>query len=235
MHKLFLSMALILSASICHANPQLDQVFQKLKAGQPQTVVVYGTSLTAGGMWAKAMKEWFDKEYPNQVTFVNSGKGGANSDAGVRLLAPKVLALKPDLVFIEYSYNDSVDDLMPVQQGWDNLDKMVTGILTQNPQTAIVLQTMNVGWDPSPEKLPFSRRANLEKYNDNYRRYAREKSLPLIDHYQSWVKLKEEDPAKFHAYLPDGSHPSPAASLAVTWPALEAFLNQARQSPQTSP
>lgn len=225
----------------CHSVPAfadtsaVGEVFKKLQSGQPQTIIVYGTSLTAGGMWAKAMKEWFDKEYPNQVIFVNSGRGGANSDVGVQSLTPKVLNLKPDLVFIEYSYNDAVDDLMPVQKGWDNLDKIVTGIHTQNPQTAIVLQTMNVGWDPSPEKLPFSRRANLEKYNDNYRRYAREKNLPLLDHYPAWLQLKEQEPEKFRAYIPDGSHPTPQGSLAVTWPTIEAFLNQAKAATQTPP
>ena len=104
---------------------------------------------------------------------------------------------------------------------------MVAAIRSQNPRSAIILQIMNVGWDPRPDHLPFSRRANLEKFNENYRRFATKNALPLIDHYPAWLKLKEQNPETFHKYLPDGSHPTPQASLAVTWPAIESFLNHA--------
>ena len=208
-------------------SPQGNQVFQKLNAGQPQTVLIYGTSLSAGGAWAKATREWFDHKFPGLVTFQNSASGGKNSDWGLQNLPVKVLSHKPDLVFIEFSYNDAVDDLMPVERGYDNLQKMVAAIRSQNPRSAIILQIMNVGWDPRPDHLPFSRRANLEKFNENYRRFATKNALPLIDHYPAWLKLKEQNPETFHKYLPDGSHPTPQASLAVTWPAIESFLNHA--------
>ncbi|CAN5393605.1 hypothetical protein BH09VER1_BH09VER1_08260 [soil metagenome] len=213
-------------------NPQIAQVFQKLNAGQKQTVIVYGTSLTAGGAWVAATQNWFDKNFPNQVTFFNCGRGGANSDVGVQSLEAKVLNQKPDLIVIEYSYNDAVEGAMSLEQGWKNLDTMVTGIRAKNPQAAIVLQTMNASWDPAPDKLPNSRRPRLEEYNDNYRRYAREHDLPLLDHFPAWQLLKEGESDTFHKMVPDGAHPTPAASLAVTWPAIEAFLNQAKESNQ---
>ncbi len=225
MMKFALAILLGLAATTFAApTPSLVKFFDKLQAGHPETVVVYGTSLTAGGAWTGAMKQWFDSEFPNLVTFANCAKGGANSDWGAKNIG-KVLARHPDLVFIEFSYNDSIDDLMPVETAWGNLDSMVKAIRKQNPEACIVLQTMNVGWDAPNGRRTFSRRANLEKYNENYRRYAREQGLPLIDHYPVWLHLKETEPAKYQGYIPDGTHPTPAGSLAVTWPVVKAFLS----------
>src|SRR6185295_2175026 len=82
-------------------------IFTNLQAGRKQTVVVYGTSLTVGGAWAVATKQWFDQNFPGLVTFVNSGGSGQNSDWGVANLQKKILDLNPDLVFIEFSFNDA--------------------------------------------------------------------------------------------------------------------------------
>jgi len=229
--RIFLMMNLLTVISFAaDVSAQLTGVFKRLENGEKQTVVLYGTSLTIGGEWAMAMKTWFDKTYPGQVTFVNSGKGGANSDFGAKKLEERVLAHRPDFVLIEFSYNDAIDKVLSPEQAWNNLDRMVSEILKQNPEAAVVLQTMNTGWDPRPDHLPFSRRARLETFNDNYRRYAKEHALPFIDHYPNWLRLKEQESEKFQAYLPDGSHPTPEASLAITWPSVKALLEAASAS-----
>jgi len=89
---------------------------------------------------------------------------------------------------------------------------------------------MNVGWDAPNGNRSLSVRPNLEQYNDNYRKFAREQGLPLLDHSIAWKKLKETDPDKFKWYIPDGSHPSTEGSLAVTWPTIKAWLETARAS-----
>jgi lysophospholipase L1-like esterase len=205
--------------------------FQNLRAGRNQTVIVYGTSLTAGGAWAIALREWFDEHFPKQVKFVNSGGPGENSDWGVQNLPDRVLAHRPDLVFIEFSYNDAhAKFAMPLERGAKNLDTMVQALREKNSHVAIVLQTMNVGWDAPNSNRSLSSRPQLESFNENYRRYAREQRLPLLDHYQSWMKLKQENPAQFQAFIPDGSHPTKEGNLTVAWPAIRAFLEQARRA-----
>jgi acyl-CoA thioesterase-1 len=200
-------------------------VFRELAAGKSQTVIVYGTSLTHGGQWAVAMKGWFDKEYPGQVKFINSGGPGENSDWGLANLKSKVLDHKPNLVLIEFSYNDAHQKFkMPVERGEENLRKIVEAIRAQDPNTTIVLQTMNVGWDAPNGKGSFSIRLDLESYNENYRRLARELGLPLLDHYAAWKKLKDMDPETYQRYIPDGTHPEAEGSLSVTWPAVKAWL-----------
>src|SRR6478736_3083366 len=82
------------------AEPLPTVVFRNLDAGKKQTVVVYGTSLTAGGAWAGAVQKWFEKQYPGLVNFINSGGPGQNSDWGKANLKAKVLDHRPDLIFL---------------------------------------------------------------------------------------------------------------------------------------
>ena len=218
------------------AEPQADAAlihyFQDLKAGKKETVVAYGTSVTKYGYWVTAMQQWFDDKYPGQVTVINSGGPGQNSTWGAAQLQTQVLDHHPDLVFVEFGANDAHTRFkMPVEQGKTNLDQIVTGIRRQNPQAAIVLQTMNCFWDaPKGFKTADTDRPELERFYDNYRSYAREHELPLIEGDAAWRKLKESDYAKFQSFLPDGTHPDKAGSLEVTWPLIKALLEQTADS-----
>ncbi len=105
------------------ADPLVSGFFKKLKSGEKCSVVVYGTSLTQGGAWAVAMKNWFDQKSPGKVSFNNGGGTGQNSDWGVANLKTKVLKHQPDLVLIEFSYNDAHEKFkLPVAKGKSNLD-----------------------------------------------------------------------------------------------------------------
>lgn len=213
------------------AEPLPTALFRNLKAGKNQTVVVYGTSLTHGGAWAVAMKEWFEKEFPQKVKFINSGGPGQNSDWGVANLKAKVLDHQPDLVVIEFAFNDAHQKFkMPVERGATNLDKMVKAIQAQNAATAVVLQVMNAAWDAPNDKRSLSNRPQLDAFNDNYRRYAKEHGLLLIDHFHAWQRLKEKEEKKYQAFVPDGTHPTREGSIAVTWPGIKAVLEKARDA-----
>jgi len=207
------------------------EFFEDLAAGKQRTVVLYGTSLTAGGAWVDSMKEWFDKRYPGLVTLINSGGPGENSDWGVAHLKEKVLDHDPALVFIEFSYNDAHDKFeMSLERGASNLHQMVEGIKSGNPGAQIVLQVMNIGWDAPNGNRSLSVRPMLDQFNDNYRNCARSHQFPLLDHYVNWKKLKETTPEVYQSYVPDGSHPTPEGSLKVTWPLVESLLNDSART-----
>ncbi len=211
--------------------PLPTAIFQKLTAGQKQTVVVYGTSLTINGAWTKALGEYWEKHYPGQVAFTNAAKAGMHSNWGVENLAERVLSKNPDLVFLEFAVNDaSTKNQVSLEKSAANLDAMVRALRKQNPKVEIVLQTMNPAWDSPrvPEKKYGSDRPRLEAYYDGYRAYARGHGLPLVDNHPAWTKILREDAERFHEMVPDGIHPSSTSSLAVTWPAIEALLERAR-------
>jgi len=207
-------------------------VFKNLQSDKTQTIIVYGTSLTSHGEWPKGLQKYFDSHFPGQVTFLNAAQSGEQSNWGVAHFQERVLTKKPDLVFIEFSVNDSATKHhISVEESVANLDRMVRAFRQQNPQGDIVLQTMNAAWDapdePSGKKFA-SDRPHLEKYYDAYRTYAKKLNLPLVDHYPNWLALQQSDEEKFRKWLPDGLHPIPEASLAVTLPAVEALLEKAR-------
>ncbi|CAN5441664.1 hypothetical protein BH09VER1_BH09VER1_46640 [soil metagenome] len=196
-----------------------------LKAGQTQTVVLYGTSLTAGGAWTGELTAWFHQKFPGQLTIINSAGPGENSTWGLAQLADKVLVHHPDLILLEFSYNDAHEKFhLSVEQAYANLAAMVQAIQQQDPSTLIALQIMNVGWDAPNGNRSASVRPHLTAYADNYRRHAREKNLPLLDHSLAWSHFKEHSRARFQTLIPDGSHPTPEGSRQVTWPTLLKWL-----------
>jgi acyl-CoA thioesterase I len=206
------------------------EFFRRLEASTPQVIVLYGTSLTVTGAWAEALKDWFQTEYPDTVTVINSGGSGQNSTWGAQNLVEKVISHGPGLVLIEFSYNDAHAKFnLQVQDAWNNLNAIVAGIQKERPGAAIVLQTMNVGWDAPNGNRSLSARPRLEAFNEVYRGYAREHGLPLLDHYGAWSRLKREDPERFRKYVPDGSHPTKEGSLAITWPTIRSFLVKSQQ------
>jgi lysophospholipase L1-like esterase len=209
-------------------------VFKNLNDGKPQTVLVYGTSLTAASEWPKALKAYFEKQYPGKVTFINSAQSGETSVWGVANLQDKVLSKNPDLVFLEFSVNDAATKHnISIEKSAQNLHAMVSLLQAQNPQVDIILQTMNSAWD-SPDQLEHKKfasdRPHLADYYDAYRNYAQVHHLPLIDHYPNWLKLQQTNEAQFKKWLPDGLHPVPEASLAVTWPAIQTLFEKARSA-----
>ncbi len=219
-------LGMIISVFSLEAEGNAAALFQELNRGGHQTVVFYGTSLTHSGSWTRATSEWFEARYPGQVTCVNSGGPGQTSDWGVNHLTEKVLAHRPDLVFVEFSYNDAHTKFhMPVERGHQNLDLIVSRIRAKYPRCLVILQIMNPAWD-APGKTSATDRPRLVEFNDNYRRYAKEKHLPLIDHYPRWMSLEKETPEKFREYIPDGSHPTGEAGLAVVWPAIRERLEE---------
>lgn len=242
---LLCSLALVFAPILCAETPVVvsgvpareaalpGRVFANLVAGQHQTVVVYGTSLSIGGAWAKSLGAWFEAEFPSQVTFVNSARSGMHSGWGVENLRERVLAHNPDLVVLEFAVNDSATKhgISP-EKCHENLDTMVKALRTQNPRVEIILQTMNPAWDsPAPVangKKYATDRPHIADYYEVYRRYARQHDLPLVDNFPVWQKLRDEDPAAFQQAIPDGIHPGEEASNKVTWGALRTLLQQGR-------
>lgn len=186
----------------------------KLDVGDPLKVVVYGTSLTAGGAWVRALRDWLNETYPGQVTLINSGLSGKNSAEGLAQLQARVLDHQPDVVFIEFAMNDAFrySDGTPsldVAGARANLEAIIEAVLNQNPRCEIVLQTMNPVWNsPSGSNASATLRPDLDAFYQMYREVAVDRGLRLIDHHSTWSALQQDQPSVFEAAVPDGVHPS---------------------------
>ena len=68
-----------------------SRLVANLKAGKPQTIVTYGTSLTDGGAWVGQLHEALNAKFPSLATVLNSGKSGMWSKWGVDNLDSQVI------------------------------------------------------------------------------------------------------------------------------------------------
>jgi acyl-CoA thioesterase I len=209
----------LFAASVFCGEPSL--LVKNLSSGKKQHLIVYGTSLTAGGAWVGQVKTALEKKFPGLLTVTNSAKGGMWSKWGVENLDEKVLKLKPDTVIIEFAINDAFAKYAtPVDAAKKNLETMIERIQKENPAAEVILMTMN-----PPTKEHAERRPGIEKYYQMYRDVAAARKLRLVDLEPHWQKILSTDKAKFEAIVPDGIHPNAKGSEAVTTPDLLKALN----------
>lgn len=215
------------------------QLVDNLRGGTPQTVVAYGTSLTAqpaAGQWVNDLRAWLNSAYPGLATVINSGMSGKASNTAVLNLQSKVLDYHPDTVIIEFSMNDAFTNFSASNNSTDwvpqittaraksNLESMITSIQAQNPFAEIVLMTMNPVYDGPPTYTGATYRSDLASYYQVYRDVAAERGLLLVDNYVNWKSIYDGNMSLFRTYVPDGVHPTSAASSAIIFPAVKDAL-----------
>ena len=206
------------------------RLIDRLQTGIKQTVVAYGTSLTAVGAWVDQLQEVFNQQFPGQVNLINGAQGGANSDWGVKNLKDKVLRHRPDCVFIEFSINDAVAvRRTSVEHARNNLNLMIDQILEKNSACEIILMVMNPVFGNGR-----TRRPNLPAFDDNYREVAKERGFQLIDHGSAWNELLNKDPGHFLFCIPDTVHPLRAGGLAVSTSVMAQALGLQPGNPEKS-
>lgn len=198
---------------------------EKLKAGERQTVVCYGTSLTVQShWWVDGLRTALDTRWPGLATVVNAGLSGKNSATGLANVAAKVVAEEPDAVLIEFSMNDAADTLnagkTPAEAlaaAESNLKAIIAAVKAAKPSVEIILETMNPYVAVAGSKL--SNRTNLEAHFAMYRRVAQENGYLLVDHAPLWQRLAADlAPAEYLKLVPDGVHPNALGAARVTLP-----------------
>lgn len=233
--KIVLVAAVLLFASIVDVNAsgvsnKVKPLVKRLEAGEKQTVVVYGTSLTKIGAWPDQLRTVLEQNYPGRVTFINSAKGGSNSVWGKNNFEKKVIDKKPDTLFLEFAINDAVvGRKVSIKQSRENLEDMIDRILKANADCEIILMTMN-----PPVANSKARRPDVANYYQMYRDVAKERKFQLIDHYPAWEKILHENPGRFIQYVPDGIHPLREGALTVIMPTMIQSLGLKRGKPEMS-
>lgn len=201
--------------------PREPAAFVKaLAAGKHQTIVTYGTSLTAGGAWVGQLQQALEKRYPGLAHVVNSGQGAMWSQWGLDHLDERVIAKKPDAVLIEWSINDAyLDYKTSVEQCRQNLNTMIDRILAALPKCEIIIEVMN---PPTGEHL--TRRPNIAAYEQVYRDVAKARHLRLVDHSPQWKAVIAAGGDRWKTYMPDGIHPNELGCEKVLTPFLLSAL-----------
>ena len=98
---------------------RLAKVLKKAQAGEPITVAFLGGSITQGfhaddistEAYAPLTAQWFREKFPDsEITYVNAGIGATGSYIGVYRTDRDVLYSDPDLVFVDFSVNDTTEN-----------------------------------------------------------------------------------------------------------------------------
>ena len=93
---------------------RLANVIKKLQNGEEVTVAYIGGSITQGssagasGCYARLTTDWLEQQFPNaKIHYENAGIGATGSFIGASRVDKDVLSHDPDLVFVEFSVNDT--------------------------------------------------------------------------------------------------------------------------------
>lgn len=124
---------------INRGNPaRIIKVMRMALAGQPVKIGFIGGSITAGSLastkescYAYRVYSWWVKKFPlSELTYINAGIGATTSQFGVARVHSDLLQYNPDMVFAEFSVNDSEEDKF--QETFEGLISSILGYET-NP------------------------------------------------------------------------------------------------------
>lgn len=128
----------------------LENTLFKLKNREKFTVGYFGGSITEGSgasnagktSWRARITSWLRENYPNcEIIEVQAAIGGTGSELGVYRCDRDLISQKPDLVFYEFSVNDSENsDIEPLFNNTESIFRKI--FATNDTADIIVLHTM---------------------------------------------------------------------------------------------
>lgn len=217
MKKVFIGIFLFCT-TMYYSNAQPGFV-KELSKGKPQTLIVYGTSITKmgnGQLWVNEVGKAINKKYNNKLNLYNSGASGQYSVWGLKNLQDSVLKRVPDAVIIEFAVNDAVDRFMLTPaQAKANTNEIIDKILEVNPKADVIL--MLVAEHPLGEAA--KKRPDLASFNNNYREIAKERGLLLIDIASTFREVVDKSGVtELKKYQGDGVHLTSRGALDIVLP-----------------
>lgn len=205
----------LVEAVECRERGGLPNVLAKLEAGQATRIAYVGGSLTEAPGWRVQTYESFQRQYPDAgMQMISAGIGGTGSDLGVYRLAKDVLSRDPDLMFVEFSVNDSGTDPQVVLRAMEGI---VRRTWRTRPRCDICFVYTVVSGTIEDLKVGFCHRAATvhERVADHYgipsvhmamdvARLAREGKLVMAAEGEERERLEAEGVLVFTS---DGAHP----------------------------
>lgn len=227
MYKLYICLILLSVSFNCFAE---SNFVKELSKGNPQTLVVYGTSIESmepnGRLWVRKIGEDLNVRYNNLLTLYNSGKSGQNSLWGLENLNDSVISRKPNALLIELATNDAVFDksgLTPSDCRTNTL-LMIDRVLEKFPDCEIFLHSP-CGY-PIGDNL--TSRPNMWDYNNVYRDICLERGYIWINTANFFKSVAEDTrlgETVLVAYQGDGVHSTEKGALEILYPSvLKAML-----------
>lgn len=185
---------------------------------RPLRVLFLGASLTHGEPWPDAAARALSQCRRGEIVAQVVALPGAASFWGLEALGGALsggAGDPPDIVVVEFSINDaSLARGVSLNRSRDNHRRMVA--LIRAAGAIPVLATMSPAFGRNGWERP-----GLRAYEALYRALSAETGAGLIDVARLWRAMTAGALARL---MPDGLHPTPEATLAVTAPAMAEAL-----------
>ncbi len=146
----------LVEARVLQPRDGLPNALAKLEAAEEVRVAYLGGSITAASGWRPMTTEWLQESYPQaRIVEIDAAIGGTGSPLGVFRLEQDVLRHEPDLLFVEFSVNDSGQDPLVI---WRAMEGIVRQAWRADPAmdicfvytiTASIAQALREGLCPS--------------------------------------------------------------------------------------
>lgn len=164
----------------------LSHTLGLLKAGKPVTVVCWGDSVTWGGSssapdkcYVELLRSQMKAAYPKcDITLINAGIGGSNTQSRHDGYDKEVLSYNPDLITVEF-VNDIGLGPDVIKKNWA---EFIERARQKNPNVEFILIT--------PHNIMQEWMANFPVGADAMRRAAVDNKVALADANNVWMNLR---------------------------------------------
>jgi acyl-CoA thioesterase I len=176
--------------------------FDKLRANKQVTVAYLGGSVIAGAGSSNPEKNscralissWLRNHFPrNEISEINAAIPGTGSLYGALRARRDLIAFKPDLVFIEYTLNDTNEDEAAVRKATEGLIRQLL-VVPQPPEIVLLYATNG------------KRNVRTELYENIAEHYQ----IPSIDLQTKTWELIDSGKITASSFWKDGMHPTDA-------------------------
>jgi acyl-CoA thioesterase-1 len=184
-------------------------------------IVTLGDSITKGYREGVRSDETFSafleaalKKQGLDVKVANVGIGGERTDQALERLDKDVIAKKPQFVTIMYGTNDSYVDKgaktsrLTVEKYRDNLRALVVRLRKAGIEPVLMTEP-RWGDKAGPNGLGEHPNMRLEPFVEACREVARDLKVPLVDHYKTWSRKRDEG-VDIGGWTTDQCHPNVA-------------------------
>lgn len=185
---------------------RLAKVIKKLQAGESVVVAYLGGSITQGSSagnelcYAKLTTNWLEEQFPDaKIKYVNAGIGATGSYIGIHRADRDVLAYDPDLVFIDFSVNDTSDRMTTNKATYEGL---IRKLWNHDTAPAVICLAMT--------------QENGTSVQDAHYEIAAKYDIPMISYRNAILDVIDKDYIIWDDISDDNIHPNVQGHAVLT-------------------
>ncbi len=185
---------------------RLANVMKKAEGGGEITVAYIGGSITQGSTagdndcYARLVTNWFESTFSAaKVNYVRAGIGATGSYIGVHRAATDVIANKPDVVFVEFSVNDTTEN---TRRNVDSYDSLLRMLWSSESKPALVCIGMT--------------QENGTSFQNYHYDIAKSYDLPFISYRNAILDVIDKGHIKWDDISDDNIHPNTVGHKVLT-------------------